>query len=274
MNTVIPASVTSIGGAAFCGCPALTSITIPESVTSIEEQAFFGCSALTSITIPEGVTSIEGQTFYACSALASITIPESVSSIGGYAFRYCFSLASITIPASVSSIEERAFEDCYSLANITCEATIPPTCYPDPFYGVPISTCVLTVPAESVTAYQTANYWKEFATIEPTTPILQCVTPTISYADGKIKLQCETEGAKCFCTVVAADTATEPVEVTSEGMTISRQYVITAYATAEGYTQSEPATLTITLGDGDLNGDGETNVSDVTKLVSIILGNQ
>ena len=42
-NTVIPNSVTSIGGYAFSGCSSLTSVTIPNSVTSIGEGAFYGC---------------------------------------------------------------------------------------------------------------------------------------------------------------------------------------------------------------------------------------
>ena len=42
-NTVIPNTVTCIGGYAFSGCSGLTSITIPNSVTSIGGHAFDGC---------------------------------------------------------------------------------------------------------------------------------------------------------------------------------------------------------------------------------------
>ena len=48
-KTIIPDSVTSIGGSAFSGCSGLTSITIPDSVTSIGDEAFYNCSGLTSI---------------------------------------------------------------------------------------------------------------------------------------------------------------------------------------------------------------------------------
>ena len=48
-NTVIPNSVTSIGGCAFLGCSGLTSVTIGNSVTSIGESAFQNCSGLKDV---------------------------------------------------------------------------------------------------------------------------------------------------------------------------------------------------------------------------------
>ena len=50
-TTIIPNSVTSIGGHAFSYCSSLTSITIPNSVTTIGNWAFDGCSGLTSVTV-------------------------------------------------------------------------------------------------------------------------------------------------------------------------------------------------------------------------------
>jgi len=69
----IPASVTSIGNAAFNDCTGLTSITIPDSVTSIGNDAFNGCKGLTSITIPASVTSIGRNAFNNCHVLTSVT---------------------------------------------------------------------------------------------------------------------------------------------------------------------------------------------------------
>ena len=50
-NTIIPNSVTSIGGGAFYWCSGLTSITIPNSVTSIGEYAFQDCSSLAVVNV-------------------------------------------------------------------------------------------------------------------------------------------------------------------------------------------------------------------------------
>ena len=51
LSTVIPESVTAIGGYAFYECTGLSEVTIPEGVTSIDDYAFSNCSGLTSITV-------------------------------------------------------------------------------------------------------------------------------------------------------------------------------------------------------------------------------
>ena len=114
----IPNSVTVIGRDAFSGCSGLTSVTIPNSVTSIGNWAFSSCSNLTSVTIPNSVTSIEVGVFECCSGLTNITIPNSVTSIGEEAFYKCSSLTNITIPNSVTSINGSAFAYCSSLTSI------------------------------------------------------------------------------------------------------------------------------------------------------------
>ena len=117
-NTVIPTSVTSIGGAAFSGCSNLKSITIPEGVNSISESAFSECRSLSSITIPNNVTNIANWTFERCSNLKSISLPEGLTYIGIGVFNGCNSLESITIPKSMMAIREYAFNGCNSLSGI------------------------------------------------------------------------------------------------------------------------------------------------------------
>ena len=121
-NTIIPNTVTSIGGYAFDGCSGLTSVTIPNSVTSIGESAFSYCSSLTSVTIPNSVTSIGYFAFGDCSGLTTVSIGNSVTSIGPSAFSYCIGLTSITIPNSVTSIDESVFYGCSGLESIVVES--------------------------------------------------------------------------------------------------------------------------------------------------------
>ena len=101
-NTVIPNSVTEIGGQAFDGCTNLESIVIPNSVTTIGSQAFSGCTKLESIVIPNSVTTINYGTFEGCTNLKSVTIGENVTRIDMNAFGClgndaCSALASVTI---------------------------------------------------------------------------------------------------------------------------------------------------------------------------------
>lgn len=86
-NTVIPNSVTSIGGYAFKNC-IMTSIDIPNSVVSIGDCAFLGTD------------------------FTSITIPESVKTIGEDAFRYEYHLTDVYCYAkNVPETSKDAFYD-------------------------------------------------------------------------------------------------------------------------------------------------------------------
>ena len=165
-SVTIPHSVTSIGKDVFYGCCGMSSVTIPNSVTSIEEGTFSNCSNLTSITIPNSVTNIGVMAFYYCSSLAFVMIPNSVTNIDEYAFSKCKSLTSVIIPNSVTNIERYAFKECTGLTSITCKAITPSTCGFSAFSEVDM-TIPLYVPAESVSAYKSAEGWKEFTNILP-----------------------------------------------------------------------------------------------------------
>jgi hypothetical protein len=162
---IIDNNVTSIGERAFSNCTGLTSVVIPNSVISIGSYAFNKCSGLTSVEIPNSVTSIGDWAFGYCSSLTSVEIPNSVTSIGGYAFYSCSGLTSVVIGNSVTSIGDSAFYGCTNVISITCEAIYPPGISMKVFNGISKSIPVC-VPAESVEAYKSANYWNEFTNIQ------------------------------------------------------------------------------------------------------------
>ena len=190
-SVTIPDSVTTIGNFAFAGCKLLTSITIPDSVTTIGDGAFDSCASLTSVTIPDSVTTIGGAPFSYCENLkefkgkfaadngrclimdntiiayanasgTTYTIPDSVTTIRNWVFGGCTSLTSVTIPDSVTTIGESAFKDCKSLASVYCKATTPPAGGSDMFNNNAPERKIY-VPAGSVDAYKSAEYWSDYA---------------------------------------------------------------------------------------------------------------
>lgn len=270
MDIDIPKSVTIIGFGAFSGCSNLKSISIPNSVTVIGECAFQNCSRLTSIIIPNSVTTIESYTFRG-SGLTGVTIPNSVIQIGSYAFNSCSNLASITIPNSVTKIGFNAFEGCTKLSmvdisnsvttiggdvfnncpnlmQINCNATIPPTIEDDSFTSSQKFFAQLNVPEGCAAAYRAAEYWKDFVNIvengKPVEPAKKCEAPTISYVAGKLKFSCNTDGAEYHYTLTDSDVKSDAAY--SDGtVNLDACYKITAYATADGYMQSEKAMATL-----------------------------
>jgi len=188
----IPNSVTEIGGFAFYETswydnqkdgllyinnllycykgtmPENTSIEIKEGTVSICGYAFEDCSGLASVTIPNSVTSIGESAFYGCSGLTSVTIPNSVTSIGENAFYDCSGLTSVTIGKSVNSIGFQAFLRCDSLKTITSLNSTPPTIASryTIFTDTQYETVEVYVPTGSLSAYKTADVWKNFLNIK------------------------------------------------------------------------------------------------------------
>lgn len=155
---IIPDSVESIGAEAFRECSALKSVVLSGS---LEAGAFYDCTNLIEITFSKHVTTIGSDAFHGCKSLTSLDVPDSVTSIGRQAFFGCSSLSSIIIPEIVSSIGSGAFANCPSLSFVTILAETPPSGEDNMFDKN--SNYPIYVPAVSVDAYKTAQYWSDYA---------------------------------------------------------------------------------------------------------------
>ena len=151
MNTIIPATVTSIGQFAFYGYSGLTSIVIPNSVTSIVEYAFYSCYGLTSVTISNNVTRVGSNAFNHCSGLTSIIIGNSVTSIGANAFD------GVNLPIVVSLIENPFTINGKTSGNRT-------------FSQNTFNNATLYVPKGTIDKYKATDGWKDFVNIIEFTP--------------------------------------------------------------------------------------------------------
>ena len=271
-SIAIPNSVTSIGSGVFYGCRKLTSVTIPSSVTRIEQDAFSGCSALTSMTIPNSVTTIGINAFKDCSALTSVTIPNSVTSIQDYTFSGCTSLTSVTIPNSVTSIGECAFANCSKLEEIYCLAEKVPSTKTSAFKETYPAYMTLYVPASAINDYKTTAPWSEFGTFKatdgsviPETP--KCATPTISYANKKLKFTCETDGVDFVYEITDADIR----KGYENEVNLSATYNISVYATKSGYNKSDVATATLVWTEAEFTVTTPTSAKAVKESVPVLI---
>ena len=128
----IPASVKQIGDRAFAKCPELTAMSVDRRnnvydsrsncnaiVRKTDNTVIAACSATTLNNV---MSAIGPYAFYGCSKLENITISSPITKIGYEAFGGCTSLRAITIPANMTELGYRAFAGCDELSTIIVSA--------------------------------------------------------------------------------------------------------------------------------------------------------
>ncbi len=153
---------------------AISRVEIGANVTSIGQMAFAGCADLMAFQVKEGsetfmvkdsvLYSKDGRTIVAYPAAKPATefrTSTDVTTIAPYAFANATNLTALELAASVNKIGEGAFSGCVNLATIVSHPTTPPTIADNTFSGVDKSIPVY-VPANSLTSYEEAEYWKDF----------------------------------------------------------------------------------------------------------------
>jgi hypothetical protein len=291
----IPNSVISIGGGTFCYCSGLTSITIGNSVTSIGSWTFMYC-ALTEIyslafTPPKidfgtfiecygatlfvpkealnayktadywkdftnivGIGSVlPGNTFIVDGIYYRVTDVNEVSVIANEEIEAYYT-GDVIIPDSiiyedysyaVTGIEDNAFDGCFELTSITIPNSVE-AIGEQAFQGctglksVTIGSGVKTIGAKAF------NYCNALETVK----CLGTVPPVMASTD-------------CFSTA-AYNRATLLVPRNSEATYSATDYWY-KFANIDGWGSA---------GQGDVNGDGVMNITDVTALIDVLLGHE
>ena len=147
----------------------ITSFVFGENVEHIPAYLCYYMHRLTDIKIPYSVTSIGNGAFSLCSSLTNILIPDNVVTISDEAFAGCHQLTEVTIGKSVENIGSYAFAEIDNLSVINSYAKIPPSIIENTFidHGGYYNSysAYLYVPVGCKSAYESAEYWKNFNNI-------------------------------------------------------------------------------------------------------------
>ena len=243
----LPETLTRIGAYAFKDCT-LSEIRIPESVIGIGTGAFMGCDGLTEITIPEGVTFISNQLFQDCENLTSVDIPDAVTSIGDEAFSYCTVLSSIDLPDALTSIGFNAFYYCTALTGIDLPDGVTMIemgafSFCENLTAIEIPAAVEEIGSRAFMGCSALNKVTCMGTVPPYS------FDAFNYGDDD--------------SWFIYDRATLFVPAES----------IEDYRTADEWGYFTHIVPFIGAGPGDINGDGDMTIGDVTVLISQVLGN-
>ena len=96
-EVTLPDDMKVIGGGAFSGCAALTTVNLSQ-VTWINLNAFWGCTSLETLAL-DNVTAIGQEAFYGCTGLETLKIPKCTE-FGTYIVSGCRSLTRIEATAA------------------------------------------------------------------------------------------------------------------------------------------------------------------------------
>lgn len=156
-------SIKTIGDYAFYSCTELQSVSIPDTVTSISDNAFNFLPAAKALNIGSGLTVIRANAFQSWGNFTSeLIIPNNITSIGSAAFSNWSKAKKLKLGSGLTSISGSAFANWTSCDEIEVLATTPPIAGGS-FLSSLKSTCVIKVPAASLSAYQGATNWSEHA---------------------------------------------------------------------------------------------------------------
>ena len=131
----------------------------------------------------------------------------------------------------------------------------------------------LYVPTEAINDYKTTAPWSSFGSIKviEDVDIPVCATPVVSYSNGKLLFDCETDGAEFVADVKCNDNN----RYYNSCIDLTVAYSIAVYATADGYENSETVNATlcwIESGDSEEDATGVINIPAKAVFVTSVAG--
>lgn len=279
-SIVIPKHVIEIREEAFKTCISLKVIRIPSSVDKLYRCAFQDCTGLKTIVLEDcerGLTCDAGIFYNKYDAFWGTSpqylyigrnIPELLFyGNGGFDGINYDNISTIGIGQYVTGVYITNVNLWDSLKTLYCLSNNPPAVS---FGTKTYANAKLYVPTGTKERYLAANGWNNFFQIEEldidkmwhgegepnaeNDDKQKCEKPTISYKNGKLTFNCDTEGAVCHYSITDDDIKAESSNEVQLGVT----YHISVYATKEGFENSETATATLCWIDVEPKTEGIT----------------
>lgn len=183
-----------------------------------------------------------------------------------------------SIEYHVTSIHPDFISANKSLRNVHAYSHIPISIHENTFSANTKLFGTLYVPVGTKELYENAIEWRDFTNITesdeviPPTPNPKCATPTISYSNGQLIFESETEDVKFVSSVICKDNKNHDTSI----IPLTAIYRISVYATKDGYDDSDIVIKDISIRGlkGDVDEDGDINIADVTTLIDILLGKE
>ena len=305
----LPMSLEWIGKGAFAGCRALTSVTLPATLDSIGDYAFASCTSIRTITLPASVTKVGRGAFMRCTSLTSIEVEPSsrLTQMDATALMDCPALTTVNLGTALQSVGERAlagtgvkqldmtkstglkeFGEWAMVLTPVTEAKLPPSTS-TVGQGAFMYAQDLTNITLGGNVHQLSDYTLAGTAIESLD--MSGVTSMGDYAlynNDRISV-IELPAAMTWIGTRAMAGMTGMTAISSNALTVpalgedvwqgvaQQQIPLTVPSSAVArYKEAEQWKEFLVEGSwlkGDVNLDGEVNIADVNKVLSIILSN-
>lgn len=291
----VNSSMDSIGDRAFFKCASLTYITIPNSIKYIGQGAFAHCNNLkainhlTIVNLPSGVTTINDLAFAECHQITKFNLPSLLQYIGKAAFLNCWSLTSMSIPDEITTINDFTFYDCHNLTDIninnvttlgersfagcnkltSIDLTNTPDIGEEAFFGGKVTWGVNDL-CELGWNYEELLNLGSLKKITLSNAMKDIYPLTFS---GHVPdtITCMAPAPPVFCQTSIFDKAfSDSAYMTS--VLVVPLVLVNDYREAFDWSRFVHIEGVQIRGNGDVNGDGIVNISDVTTLISSLLG--
>jgi len=265
----------------------LKSVIIGNNVTTIKDNAFWACTGLTSVTLGTGVTSIGYEAFSYCTALTSITSRRTTPpTVQSSTFGSVYSIATVYVP-SIAAVNN------YKAANYWRNFyLILPYDGTELDYALNVSggnihfTSTGTYPwkaqGDGTRIYAQSSNAGVASTTSAMTASVSLSKPNILTFDFKAWGE-GTSYDKCIFIIDGVeqfsygardnDWETYTVQLTAGTHTLTWTYSKDSSVNPTGdYFAVDNVKLTeITIQTGDVNGDGQVTIADVTALIDSLL---